>query len=377
MARPPRSNGKVRVIINALHAKSGGGVTYLRNILAPLARAEGLELHLVLHVDQYELFGEPPEGVRLHLLDFRTGFLRLLAWEQISLPVLARELGADVTFSPANYGPLLAPNPVIVLRNSLAVIWRERRMAKRLYWIGLAVATMVSLLGCRRAVAVSDYARKALGFGLPDWIGRKIAVIHHGVDARFTPDPSVRRVPGELLTVSDVYVQKNLHTLIAALPAIRAAHPEARLVVAGRLVDAEYHGELVAAIAGHGLGDAVEFLGGVSPQRLLELYRRCGLFVFPSTVETFGNPLVEAMACGAPVVCSNVSAMPEVAGDGAQYFDPLDADAMARKVIDLLGDEAARAELARRGLERAGNFSWEITARRTAAVLAEAAGWRA
>jgi len=133
----------------------------------------------------------------------------------------------------------------------------------------------------------------------------------------------------------------------------------------------------VAAIAGHGLGDAVEFLGGVSPQRLLELYRRCGLFVFPSTVETFGNPLVEAMACGAPVVCSNVSAMPEVAGDGAQYFDPLDADAMARKVIDLLGDEAARAELARRGLERAGNFSWEITARRTAAVLAEAAGWRA
>lgn len=373
MAGPIRSSGKIRVIINALHAKSGGGVTYLRNILTPLVRAEELELHLFLHVDQYELFGEPPEGIRLHLLDFRTSFLRLLAWEQISLPILAHEMGADVTFSPANYGPLLAPNPVIVLRNSLAVVQRERRLAKRLYWVGLAVATMVSLLGCRRAVAVSAYARQALSFGLPGWFGRKIEVIHHGVDARFTPDSLTRRVRGQLLAVSDVYVQKNLHTLIAALPAIRAAHSEARLVVAGRLVDAEYHGELTAAIARHGLGDAVEFLGGVSPRDLVDLYRRCSLFVFPSTVETFGNPLVEAMACGTPVICSNVSAMPEVAGDGARYVDPLDADAMARTVIDLLGDEAAREDLARRGLERARNFSWDITARRTAVLLAEAA----
>ncbi|KIL97828.1 glycosyl transferase group 1 family protein [Paramagnetospirillum magnetotacticum MS-1] len=368
-----RSNGKIRVIINALHAKSGGGVTYLRNILAPLVKAEDLEFHLFLHVDQYELFGEPPEGIRLHLLDFRATFLRLLAWEQIALPVLAHEMGADVTFSPANYGPLLAPNPVIVLRNSLAVVQRERRMAKRLYWVGLALATMVSLLGCRRAVAVSDYARKALGFGLPGWFGRKIEVIHHGVDVRFTPDPSVRRVPGKLLAVSDVYVQKNLHTLIAALPAIRAVYPEVRLVVAGRLVDAEYHGELMEVIRRHGLEDAVEFLGGVSPSRLVELYRCCSLFVFPSTVETFGNPLVEAMACGAPVLCSNIAAMPEVAGDGVQYFAPLDVDAMAQRVITLLGDEAARDDLGRRGLARAGNFSWDITAKRTADLLREAA----
>jgi glycosyltransferase involved in cell wall biosynthesis len=373
MAAPEKSKGRIRVIINALHAKSGGGVTYLRNILAPLSRFEDLELHLFLHVDQYELFGEPPEGIRLHLLDFRSNFLRLLAWEQISLPILAWEMGADVTFSPANYGPLLAPNPVIVLRNSLAVVQRERRMAKRLYWVGLALATMVSLAGCRRAVAVSDYARKALGFGLPGWFSRKIAVIHHGVDPRFSPDPSVQRVPGELLAVSDVYVQKNLHTLIAALPAIRAAHPEARLRVAGRLVDAEYHGELLAAIAHHGLGDAVDFLGGVSPAQLVDLYRRCALFVFPSTVETFGNPLVEAMACGAPVASSNVAAMPEVAGNGAQYFDPLDPAAMAGLVVGLLGDAAAREDLSRRGQARAANFSWEVTAARTAALIGEAA----
>jgi glycosyltransferase involved in cell wall biosynthesis len=373
MAHGIRSNGKIRVIINALHAKSGGGVTYLRNILAPLAMAEDLELHLFLHVNQYELFGEPPEGIRLHLLDFRASFLRLLAWEQISLPILAYEMGADVTFSPANYGPLLAPHPVIVLRNSLAVVQRERRLGKQLYWVGLALATMLSLLRCRRAVAVSDYARQALSFGLPGWFGRKIEVIHHGVDARFTPDPAVKREPGQLLAVSDVYVQKNLHTLIEALPAIRARHPEAKLVVAGRLVDAGYHAELKAAIEGHGLDDAVTFLDGVSPQRLVDLYRQCALFIFPSTVETFGNPLVEAMACGAPVACSNVSAMPEVAGNGAQYFDPLDVRNLSQVVVDLLDDAAKRDELGRRGLERAQNFSWDNTARRTAAVLAEAA----
>jgi glycosyltransferase involved in cell wall biosynthesis len=373
MARPPNLSGKVRVIINALHAKSGGGVTYLRNILPHLAAAEGLELHLFLHDDQYDLFGMPPEGVRLHLLGFPNSFIRLLAWEQVALPILAREMGAEVTFSLANYGPIFAPNPVIVLRNSLAVAQREYRPSKWAYWAGLAAGTLASLIGCRSAIAVSDYARRALGFGLTRLFRDKVTVVHHGVDTRFTPSaPPTPRLPNELLVVSDVYVQKNIHTLIRALAKVMVDHPDVRLLIAGRLVDADYHRELVSLAEEHGVSGAVTFLGGQRPTELVDLYRRCTAFLFPSTVETFGNPLVEAMACGAPVICSNSTAMPEVAGDAVLYVSPLDVDGMAAAIGRVLDDAGLREDLSRRSLERATGYSWAKTGALTAQVLRRA-----
>lgn len=376
MPRPANTSGKVRVVINALHAKTGGGVTYLRNILPHLARAEGLELHLFLHEEQYPLFGIPPEGVRLHLLTFPNGFLRLLFWEQLALPVLAREMGANVTFSLANYGPLLAPNLVIVLRNSLAVVWRERRVSKWGYWVGLAVVTLASLMGCRSAIAVSDYARRALSFGAPGLFARKTAVIYHGVDERFRlADLPTERQSDLLLVVSDVYVQKNIHTLFRALAKVRLTHPEVRLQVAGKLVDPSYFGELQALAEKLGISHAIDFLGGQSPDQLATLYRNCTMFLFPSTVETFGNPLVEAMASGAPVICSNSSAMPEVAGDAVLYVDPFDVDAMARHIKTLLDQPERRADLGAKALERAACYSWARTGERTAEVLRRAAGW--
>lgn len=374
MARPANTSGKLRVIVNALHAKTGGGVTYLRNILPFLASEPGLELHLFLHEDQYPLFGTPPEGVRLHLLTFRNSFLRLLLWEQLALPILAREMSADVTFSLANYGPLLAPNPVILLRNSLAVFWRERRLSKWGYWIGLALVTLASLIGCRTAIAVSDYARRNLSFGLPQFFARKISIIHHGVDERYHPaEPPLDRQPDQLLVVSDVYVQKNIHTLIKAMPTILQRYPGIRLLVAGKLVDADYHAELLAMAEANGVSGAIEFLGGLPQPQLLELYRRCTAFIFPSTVETFGNPLVEAMACGAPVISSNSAAMPEVAGNGALFVDPLDAKGMAEAILRVLDDPGLRGEMSVRSREQASRYSWSVTGQQTADVLRRAA----
>ena len=173
--------------------------------------------------------------------------------------------------------------------------------------------------------------------------------------------------------VSDVYVQKNIHTLIRVLAKVRSYRPEVTLAVAGRLVDTDYHGELRRLAEECGVSDAVRFLGGQSTERLLELYRTCTLFVFPSTVETFGNPLVEAMACGAPIICSRTAAMPEVAGEAVQYVDPLAIDEMVTAIVALLDDPARRADLSRRSLERAAKYSWAATGLRTAEVLRDAA----
>ncbi len=359
----------VRVLINALHARSGGGVTYLRNMLPRLGADPGLEVHLCLHESQLDTLGEPADGVRLHVTRFRDGFTRRLVWEQIKLPLLARRLSAEVTFSPANFGPLLAPAPIVLLRNAVAVGDSETRLSKRLYWIVLGAMTWVSLLGCRRAIAVSSYARYALTRRLPPSVARRVAVVHHGVDPLFAPPPSGEKREDFLLAVSDLYIQKNLHRLVDALAIVRREFPRIRLWIAGGALDADYAGSLRRTVAERDLSGHVRLLGQVPARELADLYRRCALFVFPSLVETFGNPLVEAMASGAPIVSSDAAAMPEVLGDAALYFDPRDAGAMAESIAAALRDADVRRRLGESAVVRARHFSWDETARRTIDVI--------
>ncbi|MDP6787235.1 MAG: glycosyltransferase family 1 protein [Rhodospirillales bacterium] len=359
----------VRVLINALHARSGGGVTYLRNLLPRLGADPDLEVHLCLHENQAAAFPEPAKGVRLHSVRFRDGFVRRLIWEQTALPLLARRIGAEVTFSPANFGPLLAPAPVVLLRNAVAVGESERRLSKCLYWITLGAMTRVSLLRCRRAVAVSEYARDALTRRLPPRVAGRVEVIHHGVDPLFSPPPPGQEREDFVLAVSDLYIQKNLHRLLDALAILRPEFPRIRLRIAGGAPDAEYARDLRRTVAERELGDHVRFLGHVAVPALADLYRRCALFVFPSLVETFGNPLAEAMASGAPIVSSDTAAMPEVLGEAALFFDPRDTGAMAERIAAALGDADLRRRLGARALDRAAHFSWDETARRTARVI--------
>ena len=357
------------VLVNGLHAKTGGGVTYLRNVLPYLAADAELELHLCLHLDQQGVFEPVDKRIQVHYAGFGGGFYRRLVWEQAVLPFIARRLGADVTFSPANFGPLLAPRPVILLRNALAVWGEERRLGKRLYWLALSLMTKASLAFCRHAIAVSEYAGAALSGGASRRTRKRVSVVHHGVGEAFTPPQPDKGREDFLLCVGDIYIQKNLHRLIEALGRVRDVFPDVRLKVAGRPVDEEYAGLVGSLIAQYGLGGNVELLGHVATQDLLEAYRRCALMVFPSTVETFGNPLLEAMACGAPIVSANTTAMPEVLDDAALFFDPRNPDHMAECILVALGDAELRKELSEKGLARSKDFSWRRTGERTASIL--------
>jgi glycosyltransferase involved in cell wall biosynthesis len=193
-------------------------------------------------------------------------------------------------------------------------------------------------------------------------------VIYHGVRESFIP-PEATRSGKYLLAVSDIYVQKNLHTLINALGELRRSNPDIVLKLAGKAIDQGYLSELKDAIRLEKLEDAVEFLGEMTADQLLDLYQNCTAFVFPSTVETFGNPLVEAMACGAPIVSSNTAAMPEILGEAAIYFDPLNARDMAAQINEILTNGELRRQLSQKALQRAAMFSWRSTARQTADVI--------
>lgn len=359
-----------RVLINALHAKSGGGVTYLRQMLPLLAADPRLEIHVLAHESQRATLDPHDPRIRLHAVRIAGGLFRMLLWEQLVMPWRARALGAAVTFSPANFGPLLAPCPVILLRNALDVAAHDRRWSKRLYWGALALMTALARCTCRRAIAVSGYAQQSLAPGGGD----KVQVIPHGVDDVFRKIARKPAGPAFVLAVGDIYVQKNLRTLMKAFARVRKTRPEVRLIIAGRPIDEDYFRMVRDDATRLELDEAVAFLGEVPRERLMQLYGGCSAFVFPSTVETFGQPLAEAMAAGAPIACADTAAMPEIAGDAALYFDPLDAGAMAARILELLGDPVLAARLGTAGRERARAYSWPDTARRTADVLLAAAG---
>jgi glycosyltransferase involved in cell wall biosynthesis len=368
-AKPAR---RLRVLVNAVHARSGGGLTYLRQLLPLLAAEPDLDIHLIPHPTQAEAFAALGLAVVIHRPAQPQGWLGLLAFEQLVLPVLAWRIGYDVVLSPANFGPLAIRAQVIVLQNVLTVGARETRAGKKLYWTALRIMTALSLGIARGAIAVSQYVAQTSTTG---WLTqRQPAVIHHGVADSFSP---IARRPSNapfVLAVGDLYVQKNLHRLIEAMAVIRAEHPDVTLRIAGEAIDADYAAELRRLVAKLDLMDVVVFLGRCDSAALIKLYRDCAVFVFPSTEESFGMPLVEAMACGAPVVASRSAATPEIAGDAALLCDPEDPGEMARAILRVLDDSGLGDTLRDRALQRARAFSWPDCARRTADVLRAAAG---
>ncbi len=366
------AHGRVKVLLNGLHSKAGGGVTYLRNMLGQFKNFKEIQVHVLLLESQRELFNENLDGINCHFVSGKRGMWGTLLMEQTFGAWMSWRLKTNVTFSPANFGPVFSRRPVILLRNALGVRKIEARFFKRAYWLLLSLATIISVIGARRIIAVSKYAMSSVPKSILEVREKNISTVPHGVSSLFTPGNFVNRYENRLLFVSDLYVQKNLRNLILAMDKI-VQHSDISLDVVGGFVDLEYTTEIKQRIANLGLTERVHLHGYMSQEDLKSMYQNCTLFVFPSTVETFGNPLVEAMACGAPIACSNAAAMPEVAEEAAAYFDPYDVDDMANVIEELLRDRDRRKSLSALAVERAQIFSWDKTAQKTLKVLIDAA----
>ncbi len=169
-----------------------------------------------------------------------------------------------------------------------------------------------------------------------------------------------------VLCVAGADPTKNVETLVEAFARLPLAHRDAHdLVFVG---DCRRREDLRQLVARAGIEKHTIFTGVVDDERLVELYRQATLFVFPSRYEGFGLPVLEAMACGCPVVCSSASSLPEVAGDAAILLDPLDVKGFARAIEQVLEDAELRNDLRQRGLRQAARFTWDRTARETIAV---------
>jgi len=207
---------------------------------------------------------------------------------------------------------------------------------------------------------------------------RKIVVAHNAVSSQFRPiERRLARAGIEkkfglrgpfVLTVGDLQPRKNHMGLLKAFEEAVRAHPQLthRLVFVGK--ETWYSKELHRAVAESSVSERVHFTGFIDDAEVVQFYGACELFVFPSFYEGFGLPILEAMACGRAVACSNTSAMPEVADAAAILFDPRSTREIARAIADVLLDPELRVRLERLSAQRASLFSWERAAQRTLEV---------
>jgi glycosyltransferase involved in cell wall biosynthesis len=237
--------------------------------------------------------------------------------------------------------------------------------------------TLALPLYCRRAthiIAVSECTRRDLtsAYGIP---AERISVVHEAAAPHFRPQPretidAVRMryaLPERyLLCVGTIEPRKNLTRALAAFEVLHADGLSEALVIVGRR--GWLTGDFFAALERSRVRQAVRLLGHVPDGDLPGVYAGAQALVMPSLYEGFGLPVLEAMACGTPVVCSYTSSLPEVAGNAALMFDPLDVEALIGSVRGLLGDGALRDELIVRGLRQAARFSWERAAAQSEAI---------
>ncbi len=235
-----------------------------------------------------------------------------------------------------------------------------RRKASLWRWYGFLRMQVKVAPQIPRVVTVSSSSRRdiAAQMGVP---AEHMTVVPIGVDEHlFRPRPEVPRVPGRLMTTASADVPlKGLTVLLDALAKVRVERPDAHLVVIGRLKE---DSAVPALIESLGLEGAVEFVSGVSDDRIVELYAEAEVAVVPSLYEGFSLPAAEAMACGVPVVATTGGALPEVVGpdgEAARTVDPGDPSQLAAMIVEVLDDEPQQRRLAQNGRARVlERFTW-------------------
>jgi glycosyltransferase involved in cell wall biosynthesis len=355
-----------------LRPRFGGLETYVRSLVPEIVAARpGLRLTLFVNPEEREYLAGAPwlDGVSVvsHPL---IGRRYTSAMSELALmgPLAARH-GVDLLHSLAMTGPLRTRMPHVVNVHDL-IWWRVPDSAERATTLVWRAAVPPVARRADRVITLSRATRDDV-VELLRVPPERIDVVHLGSGfepAPAEPEDEVRRrlALGDgpvVLAVSAKRTHKNLIRLVRAMRRVRERFPGAVLVIPGNPTPHEQ--EIRAEAERIGLSDAVRLPPYARPGELETLYALCAVSVFPSLIEGFGLPLLEAMLRGVPVACSNVSALPEVAGDAARYFDPYDEASIAQALIDVIGDEALRARLGEAGRARAAGFSWRATAEGT------------
>lgn len=366
---------------HAIGAQQGGNETYIRGLIRALAEIDDRNRYTIYLAEAgaaaewRDGFASRHTNFEIRLLPKPTPLVRVplfLAYELRRRPV-------DVLHVQYTAPPFCRV-PVVATIHDLAFEHMPETFTRR----GSFQLKLTVRRTAQRAVriaTVSEYSRQDLlrTYHLPP---EKVAVTYNGVDSHFTaktgPNETadVRQRFGisrdYLLAVGSLQPRKNLVRLIRAYAKLRTENQNfsPQLVIVGRklwLAD-----EIFAEVRRQTWAEDVILTGYASDEDLPKLYRQAAAFVYPSLFEGFGLPPVEAMACGTPVITSDVSSLPEITGEAALLVDPLDQAAIESALLEILNDQSLRARLKEQGIEQAKKFTWRAAAERTLQLYQEA-----
>ena len=366
----------MRIAIDARKLRDFGIGTYIRNILTELSRLDRETEYIVLcrpdDIESGDVLGRNfrmvPETASPYSLA-----------EQFKIPLsLARE-GVRLVHEPHYVlPPLLRCRSVVTIHDCIHLMFPEYLPNKLAYYYAKGSMWTASRKA-DRILTVSEASKRDIlrFFKVPP---EKVVVIYNAIDERFLAPANPERMNlvrqryqldhPFVLYVGNIKPHKNIERLIDAFGRGRGrCDHDLKLIIIGDEIS-KYPG-LRQSVHKHKLDKHVRFLGFQPMETLAAFYRLARAFVFPSLYEGFGLPPLEAMACGAPVVTSNVSSLPEVAGGAALLVDPYDADAIANGIVTAVNDEAVRADLIARGRDRARSFSWKQSVRKMHEIYME------
>ncbi|MGH2543804.1 MAG: glycosyltransferase family 4 protein [Ardenticatenaceae bacterium] len=363
---------------NLIQEELNGVSRYTFNLASALATT-------VLAQDELFLLYEPGEPRGSYRIEDLVQHERVMlrpaaglskATGQVALANALRAIGADVYHSPYRLFSVLTNVPTVITIHELALLHGDDRRSR---WTGrLSQFTQqAQLTVTRRAdaiICVSEFLRQEY-LKVVDVAPARVHVVYNGVDhSRFHPRyrPEARQRAARLLGIEPPYVlalasaepRKNLRTLIQAYARLPEDMP--RLVLAG--AGNWGQGPIYEMVREAGIEQRVRFTGYVPEAVLPDLYGGARCFVFPSLYEGFGLPVLEALACGAPVVASDRTSIPEVTGDAAILVDPTNVAALAEGMHRVLANKALRDALRAKAPGQAARFSWQRTARETRRV---------
>lgn len=285
--------------------------------------------------------------------------------QAVSMPLLCRRLRIDLVLNVDAYGAATGGRARVMIVHDLYFRTIPERTGRREALTSDLIFRLM-LRGNAAAICVSDATRRELVESYP--AARSIATTIHsagtlGADA---DDAEPSEVAGRyVLAVGNATHNKNLGVLAHAMTLVGPAHPDLAIVHVGEDPDET----IASTLRGLGADLRLVRLTRLDDRRLAALYRGAACLCVPSLAEGFCLPILEAQALGCPVLCSDRSAMPEIAGDGALLFDPTDAQALALQLGRILDEPGTREDLVHRGLANAGRFSWERAARAYEAVM--------
>ena len=374
------------IVIDGRRVRDFGIGTYIRSLVHALSRIDAANHYTVITgPGEARVWGALPDNFRIAIY---AGDDHAYS-DHLLFPLFLRRFKPDLVHIPLNRVPLLMIRPYVVTIHDMVNLFYDERKLSALHMHLRRFRFRRGLTRASRVIAVSEATKRDVEnlLAVP---AARITRVYNAPDPGFLGrEPAAgeeerRRIMERyqidrpfLLYAGAIRHHKNIPRLVEAFAVLReqlAAHPvygDLRLVIIGDTIS--QYPAVRQAVLKSKMEHAVRFLGFVPFDTLRCFYEAAAAFVFPSRHEGFGLPPLEAMACGTPVVTSNVSSLPEVAGDAAMLVNPGNVFDIARGIRDVLTDEPLRAELIRRGRIQAARFSWERSAREVLEIYRDVA----